>query len=157
VVRDHLRDDLFEHLLVPSLEGAVALSEAHRVAVLVGDDLKLQIDRLAWGRGWRAACVLTCAGSLSNAEIRFADQADIGHVDGPLEIISLSGTIASFGGSHLHIAVANSKGQVIGGHLKEGSLVRTTAEIVIGVLEGYAFHREIDPETGYAELVINQG
>ena len=122
-----------------------------------GDDLKLQIDRLAWGRGWRAACVLTCAGSLSNAEIRFADQPDIGHVAGPLEIISLTGTIASFGGSHLHIAVANSKGQVIGGHLKEGSLVRTTAEIVIGVLEGYAFHREIDPDTGYAELVINQG
>jgi len=86
-----------------------------------GDDLKLQIDRLAWGRGWRAACVLSCAGSLSNAEIRFADQADIAHVAGPLEIISLNGTVASFGGSHLHIAVANTKGQVLGGHLKEAA------------------------------------
>jgi len=32
--------------------------------------------------------------------------------------------------------------------------VRTTAEIVIGVLDGFAFHREIDAQTGYPELVV---
>ena len=119
-----------------------------------GDDLKQRIDRLAWERGWRAACVLTCAGSLQTAMIRFADQAEVTRVQGPLEIIALNGTVASFGGSHLHVAVANDKGQVVGGHLKEGSIVRTTAEIVIGIVEGFAFHREIDSRTGYPELVV---
>ena len=120
-----------------------------------GDDLKQRIDRLAWERGWRAACVLTCVGSLQVAHIRFADQSDISRVAGPLEIVALSGTVASFGGSHLHIAVADEKGRVLGGHLKEGSIVRTTAEIVIGTIDGYAFHREIDPHTGYPELVVD--
>lgn len=125
------------------------------VRLLPGDDLKQRIDRLAWERGWRAACVVTCAGSLSNAIIRFADDEDVTRIPGPLEIISLSGTIASFGGSHLHIAVADNKGRVFGGHLKEGSIVRTTAELIVGVLDGYQFHREIDPETGFAELVVD--
>ena len=120
-----------------------------------GEDLKQRIDRLAWEHGWRAACVITCAGSLRNALIRFADSDEISRISGPLEIISLSGTIASFGGSHLHISVADSKGRIVGGHLKEGSIIRTTAELVVGVLDGYAFHREIDPETGYAELVVD--
>lgn len=120
-----------------------------------GDDLKQRIDRLAWERGWRAACVITCVGSLQVAHIRFADQSDISRVAGPLEIVALSGTVASFGGSHLHIAVADEKGRVLGGHLKEGSIVRTTAEIVIGTIDGYAFHREIDPHTGYPELVVD--
>jgi hypothetical protein len=125
------------------------------VRLLPGEDLKQRIDRLAWEHGWRAACVITCAGSLANALIRFADDEEITRVPGPLEIISLSGTIASFGGSHLHIAIADADGRVMGGHLKEGSIIRTTAELVVGVLDGYAFHREIDPETGFAELVVD--
>jgi hypothetical protein len=91
---------------------------------------------------------------LQVAHIRFADQSDITRVQGPLEIVSLSGTVASFGGSHLHIAVSDDKGRVLGGHLKEGSIIRTTAEIVIGIMEGFAFHREIDPQTGYPELIV---
>ena len=120
-----------------------------------GDDLKLRLDRLAWEQGWRAACVLTCVGSLSRAGIRFADSSKISEVRGPLEIISLSGTIASFGGSHLHISVADRNGVVIGGHVKEGCIIRTTAEIVLATLDGYAFHREIDPDTGFPELVVS--
>lgn len=37
-------------------------------------------------------------------------------------------------GAHLHIAIADNRGAVIGGHLCAGSLVRTTAELVIGLL-----------------------
>ncbi len=119
-----------------------------------GDDLKRRIDQLAWERGWRAACVVTCVGSLEDAMIRFADSDDVAHIQGPLEIVSLGGTIASFGGSHLHIVVSDGKGSVLGGHLKDGSTIRTTAELVIGVMDGYSFHREIDPETGFPELVV---
>jgi predicted DNA-binding protein with PD1-like motif len=119
-----------------------------------GDDLKQRIDRLAWESGWRAACIVTCVGSLSIARLRFANQADIATVDGPLEILSLSGTVASFGGSHLHLTVGDAKGYVHGGHLKEGTVVRTTAEVVVGILDGFAFHRELDAKTGYPELVV---
>lgn len=114
----------------------------------------MRLDRLAWEQGWRAACVLTCVGSLTRAHIRFADSAKVSEVKGPLEIISVAGTIASFGGSHLHIAVADRNGNVVAGHAKEGCIIRTTAEIVIGILDGYTFHREIDPDTGFPELVV---
>lgn len=76
-------------------------------------------------------------------------------IRGDLEILSLCGTI-SRDGAHLHIAVADSSGAVIGGHLCPGSLVRTTAELVIGLLPEWRFRRELDPATGYAELEISQ-
>jgi predicted DNA-binding protein with PD1-like motif len=70
-----------------------------------------------------------------------------------LEILSLSGTLSP-DGAHLHIAVADSQGAVIGGHLCAGSLVHTTAELVIGLLPEWRFSRELDLATGYAELRI---
>ena len=56
--------------------------------------------------------------------------------------------------AHLHIAMADSSGAVIGGHLCTGSLVRTTAELVIGLLPEWQFSRELDPATGHPELQI---
>ena len=52
----------------------------------------------------------------------------------------LSG-IGSLSVVQLHIAVADSRGVVIGGHLCAGSLVRTTAELVIGLLPEWQFSR----------------
>jgi predicted DNA-binding protein with PD1-like motif len=57
-------------------------------------------------------------------------------------------------GAHLHIALADSNGIVVGGHLGPGSAVHTTLEVVVAELEGAAFSREPDPRTGYEELVI---
>ncbi|MFM7236597.1 MAG: PPC domain-containing DNA-binding protein [Cyanobium sp.] len=74
-------------------------------------------------------------------------------IRGDLEILSLSGTLAP-DGAHLHIAIAGSSGAVIGGHLGAGSLVRTTAELVVGLLPDWRFSRELDPATGYTELAI---
>ena len=74
-------------------------------------------------------------------------------IHGELEILSLSGTLSP-DGSHLHIAIADSSGTVIGGHLCAGSLVRTTAELVIGLLPEWQFSRKLDLASGYAELQI---
>ena len=87
------------------------------------------------------------------AELRLAGASEATVILGDLEILSLSGTL-SRDGAHLHISVANSTGSVIGGHLCPGSLVRTTAELVIGLLPEWRFRRELDPATGYAELWI---
>jgi predicted DNA-binding protein with PD1-like motif len=50
--------------------------------------------------------------------------------------------------------VADADGRVTGGHLLDGCMVRTTAEIVLGLVDGLAFAREVDPSTGWRELSI---
>ena len=74
---------------------------------------------------------------------------------GPLEIVALSGTLGA-GGPHLHLGVAGRDGAVTGGHLLHGSEVRTTAEIVLALIDAVAFDRPVDPDTGYHELVVRR-
>ncbi len=100
-----------------------------------------------------AACIESCVGSLKYAAIRFADNSDGTHVNGKLEIISLSGTLSRHG-AHLHVAVSDDHGKVIGGHLMAGSLIYTTAEIVLRKIPDVIFKREFDATTGHRELAI---
>ena len=118
-----------------------------------GDDLRQALESWMGEQEEQAGCVISAIGSLSVAELRFAGAAAATTIRGDLEILSLSGTLSA-DGAHLHIAVADSKGAVIGGHLCAGSQVRTTAELVIGLLPEWQFRRERDPATGYAELAI---
>lgn len=134
-------------------------TEALTVAALrlaPGQDLKREL--LDWAaRGQHAAaCVLTCVGSLSVAHLRFAGRDQGTSLTADLEIVSLAGTIGQ-GSAHLHLSVSDPEGRVWGGHVLEGCRVRTTAELVLGVLPGLVFTREHDPATGYAELVIRDG
>ena len=55
---------------------------------------------------------------------------------------------------HLHLSISDAECRVVGGHLLQGCIVRTTAEIVLAELEGAAFERPHDPLTGFAELSI---
>jgi len=118
-----------------------------------GDDLRQVLENWMGHQREQAGCVISAVGSLSVAQLRFAGAAEATTIRGDLEILSLSGTLSP-DGSHLHIAMADSSGAVIGGHLCPGSLVRTTAELVIGLLPEWRFSRELDPATGYAELRI---
>ena len=119
-----------------------------------GDDLRLALEAWMSAQQEQAGCVLSAVGSLSVAQLRLAGATQATAIHGELEILSLSGTLSP-DGAHLHIAIADSKGAVIGGHLCAGSLVRTTAELVIGLLPAWRFNRELDPATGHAELRIN--
>lgn len=116
-------------------------------------DLKFEIDALAKKQVIKSACVLTCVGSLQQVAIRFANQSETKILNGRFEIVSLVGTL-SIHGSHLHIAVADETGKMIGGHLINGSIIFTTAEIVLGVLDNVEFLRVHDESTGYKELMI---
>ena len=118
-----------------------------------GDDLRQALETWMGEQEEQAGCVISAIGSLSVAELRFAGAAAATTIHGELEILSLSGTLSA-DGAHLHIAIADSSGAVIGGHLCSGSLVRTTAELVIGLLPEWQFRRERDPATGHAELAI---
>jgi predicted DNA-binding protein with PD1-like motif len=120
------------------------------------DDLRLVLEAWMGAQQEQAGCVISAVGSLSLAQLRLAGATEARAIHGELEILSLSGTLSP-DGAHLHIAIAGSSGTVIGGHLCAGSLVRTTAELVVGLLPEWRFRRELDPVTGYAELRISPG
>jgi predicted DNA-binding protein with PD1-like motif len=126
---------------------------AFAVRLHPGDDLRAKLEELVSLRGLHGAYVATCAGSLRVAAIRFADRKETTTLDGPFEIVSLTGTLSP-DGPHLHIAISDTTGHTIGGHLAAGSIVYTTAEVVIAEIAGTRFRREVDPGTTFKELVI---
>lgn len=118
-----------------------------------GADLKKSIEAFLVENHIEAAGIVTSVGSLTDANIRFANQPEGTILKGHFEIVSLSGVL-SINGSHLHIAISNEKGETIGGHLLDGNLVYTTAELLITELKDLSFKREKDPTFGYKELVV---
>jgi predicted DNA-binding protein with PD1-like motif len=116
--------------------------------------LRSALELAVSSRSCTAAFVISGIGSLSEARIRFADASNVQSFSGPTEILSLSGTIAA-NGSHLHISLATNSGGVVGGHVMHGCIVRTTAEVLLGLLPEWDFSREPDESTGFAELVVS--
>ncbi|CAM4016611.1 PPC domain-containing DNA-binding protein [Roseateles saccharophilus] len=115
-----------------------------------GDDLRATLEA-----GGRTGFVIAGLGSLGHAELRFAGAAGPTHVDGPLEILTLSGSLTP-AGVHLHASVSDASGRVLGGHVCAGCTVRTTAELLIAPLPPGSLSREWDEATGYAELVVRR-
>jgi predicted DNA-binding protein with PD1-like motif len=120
-----------------------------------GTDLRTGIEDACRKRRLGAVAIVTCVVSLSHARLRLANADRIEDVSGPLEIVSLAGTVSA-GGAHLHTAVADANGRVTGGHLAYGSLVFTTAEVVVIEDVSAVFDRVFDPTTGYRELAIRK-
>lgn len=117
-----------------------------------GQDPAEELQKFAAERRLHAAFVASCAGSLTRASIRFANQPQATVLQGHFEIVGLSGTVTG-DGRHLHVTVADSTGATFGGHLMPGSAVYTTAEIVLGEMRDVRFDREPDSTFGYKELV----
>ena len=120
-----------------------------------GDDLRKALETVVSSRNCDAAFVLSGIGSLGDAKLRRAGTAQPDELAGPLEILSVAGTIAICG-SHLHMSVADAQGRVIGGHVANGCIVRTTAEVLLALLTEWTFSREPDATTGYKELVARR-
>lgn len=118
-----------------------------------GEDIVTILEKIAQTNHLEAACVLTCVGSLRKAVLRFANQEMSSTLEGPFEIVSLTGVFSIHGG-HFHIAVSDGEGKTYGAHLVEGSEVYTTAEIVFASFADVRFLRAFDPQTGYPELDI---
>ncbi|WP_232064946.1 PPC domain-containing DNA-binding protein [Rhodocytophaga rosea] len=118
-----------------------------------GQDLKTELQNFITGHKIEAAAIITCVGSLQKATLRLANQSEYQTYEQKMEIVSLVGTLA-VEGSHVHISLSDSSGTTIGGHLVEGCLVYTTAEIILGVLPDLRFARELDEASGYKELKV---
>ena len=116
-----------------------------------GTDLRRALEHEATATLAGAGFVIAGIGSLSQLSLRLAAAEQETRIEGPFEIISLAGSL-SRDGAHLHMSVADGAGQVMGGHVGYGNVIRTTAEVLLVALEGWALSRALDPATGYPEL-----
>ena len=127
----------------------------HAFRLKPGQDLKKEIAAYVQQHKIEAGWIVTCVGSVTQYNLRFANQSNGNKATGHYEIISLVGTV-SINGSHLHMSVSDSTGKTIGGHLLDSNFVYTTAEIVIGEGKQLVFTREKDGSTPWEELQIKQ-
>jgi predicted DNA-binding protein with PD1-like motif len=129
--------------------------KTYAIRLLPSQDLKTELVRFVQVHKLQAGIVLTCVGSFQKTALRMAGKDAIRTWEEKMEILSLVGTLSAEG-VHLHVAVSDGEGQAYGGHLVEGCLIYTTAEIVLGELEDLKFMRVVDPVTGYKELEIGK-
>lgn len=118
-----------------------------------GEDLKDGIARIVKDNNVKAGVIVSAVGCLSKASLRIADGKTVKTWEEPFEIVSVIGTV-SVNGCHVHVSLSRVDGTTIGGHLKEGCIINTTAEIVILNFEGSEYQRIPDNKTGYDELEV---
>lgn len=123
----------------------------YTVRLMPDQDLRTEVENFVRQHDVKAGVVLSLVGSLKTACLRVNGGHELQR-GGPFEIVGATGTV-SINGCHIHISLADRNGAVIGGHLKKGCVVHTTVEVVIGHLIGEEYKRELDPSTGYDELV----
>ncbi len=133
-------------------EGPSAL-RAYALRLRPGADVKLELEAFVRRHALRAGAILTAVGSVTQARLRFSGREEYAEVRGKFEIVSLTGTLAP-DGIHAHLALAGDGGGTIGGHMGEGCLVFTTAEIVIVEMPDLVFGRALNAETQFKELRI---
>lgn len=141
--------------LVSAQSTMESASTVHVFRLKPHEDLKKALVLWAKQNKIKAAVILTCAGSLEQYSLRFANQENGTVKKGHFEIVSLTGTISA-GSAHIHMSVSDSTGYTIGGHLLDDNLVYTTAEIAVAELTDITFDRETDTTYGYKELVIRR-
>lgn len=122
--------------------------------LLPGQDLIGELRRWVAEMELRAGYIAGAVGSLSEVSLRFAGLPESSISSGCFEVVSLIGTLDAKG-EHLHMTISDPDGHVIGGHVMEGCIVRTTMELVIGVLTDVIFLRDHCPLSGYEELKIS--
>lgn len=124
-----------------------------------GQDLKQAIEAFVRINQLPSATILSAVGSLSMARMRMAgaqpEAQDIRDYDRGYEIVSLIGNVGP-GRTHLHMAISDRDGNVWGGHLKEGTIVHTTVELVIASDPTVQFSEAVDAATGFGELKITE-
>lgn len=122
--------------------------------LLPGQELFSALRAFVQQHQLQAAWIAGCTGSLTNVALRYAGREETSLLTGTWEVISLNGTL-ELTGEHLHLAVADPHGAMLGGHMMPGCTVRTTLELVIGELSSLAFSRQPCAISGYDELDIS--
>jgi len=127
----------------------------HAFRLIRGKDLKKEIISYCQKQNIEAGVIISAVGCIKHLHIRLAVAKDYIDKEEYYEIVSITGTVSK-DDVHIHISVSDNTGKTIGGHLKDGTIVDTTCEIVIYELNDYIFNREPDILTGYDELSIKK-
>lgn len=120
-----------------------------------GCDLRRALETLCRDQFQNGAFVLCGIGSLIDPRLRLAGESEEACYEGPFEILTLTGTVTPQG-AHLHMSIASSEGDVRGGHVVYGNVVRTTAELLLVQASDWELLREHDAATGFLELVARR-
>ncbi len=110
-----------------------------------GEDLMSSLVQLAKEEKVEAGFVTSGIGMLRGSRVGYfiGDRYDERTYEGPHELLSLQGSIATRSGEphiHLHGALANRSHDVVGGHLFEAT-VHVVCEMLVTVFEGKSFKR----------------
>lgn len=134
------------------------------------NDLFLKIRELVEKEGIKAGVILSGVGLLEKASIRNCKilpkeypitdtNRSYVKLNGPLEILSISGNISEVKGKplvHAHITLSGVKGNdeiyVVGGHLLEGCIIFGFAEVIIMELNDIEMKKSMDYETRTYQL-----
>jgi len=118
-----------------------------------GEDLLPAIRKAAEAFEVRAGAAIVI-GSVATAVLGYFREGQYSYLtfNGPLEIVSGSGNISiSEKGdviAHIHLAVSDENGRVLGGHLSEGTIVGVTAEVTLIEAKDLRLLRKKDEKTG---------
>ena len=109
--------------------------EAGVVIVSMGPgDLLLEgIRQAAKATGIHTGAVISGLGSLTRANLSLLGQKV--EMEQKLEIMQFNGVIAA-GEPHIHITLADASGRFHGGHVNDGCMINTVAELTIQRLPG---------------------
>jgi hypothetical protein len=127
-----------------------------------GEDVMASMQEFCENNGIKKGVIISGIGSLNGCSYFDPEELEgkpglYGYGDPielpcPIELITLCGNICTDAQGkvslHVHASFADEKGLSYGGHFKEGNLVLTTVEMVIGEIEGFDMSRAIDPLRG---------
>lgn len=127
----------------------------HALRLKPGQDIRKELETFVADQKIEAASVISAVGSVREGFLRYSDKKELTQIPGPLEIVSLSGTL-SMHGMHLHASFSDENGKTLGGHFGEGNTVHTTLEVILAEYPELIFQRPFDEKTGYKELVVEK-
>lgn len=120
-----------------------------------GMDLKNSIIKYCEEKNIKAGIIGCCVGCCDEVHFRLAGGEKFYHNKRDYEIVSMTGTISE-DGVHIHVSFSDDEGVTVGGHLTEGCIVNSTAEMCIISIDNYKMTREFDTATGYKELIVEE-
>jgi predicted DNA-binding protein with PD1-like motif len=165
-VRSDSADDIwFAKKVALNETGVFTQSRVHVLRLGPGEDLLESLWRYARVTKIKAASVVSVVGSLTDTNLRYANQEDGTALHGHFEIVSVVGNIDLQkaqspdyeGNGHVHLSCSDEKGVTVGGHVLSGNLVYTTAEITLLEITNGLFDRRLDDTpngSGYYELEV---
>jgi predicted DNA-binding protein with PD1-like motif len=135
------------------------MMKLHAIRIKDGEDLYEEVERYVKAQGIKAGFIVGGAAGLKTLHLRLPatpEDRPVMQKESNYEVVSIAGTVG-LDAMHVHVSVADETGQTFGGHLmREGNIVRLTAEIGILEADDMTYSRELDEATGWEELVVRQ-